>query len=205
VTWRGRLVAHGQPVALPAGPLAGLLAFTGGAFYPSWITVQGGAAASFTAVLPRAQFSVGAGEVAGKYLLPAALTDQIIDLIGAPAQLDRDLELDLYRTAGRVTASGGVLAGCERVEELWLREDIPGRSPLAMSPLPWSCGPAGATFQGWARPGPYQALLVDRSAGRVLSAGRVMVSGHRDDLVIDLPATEWQRWRDEKPLATCPP
>jgi hypothetical protein len=205
VTWRGRLVAHGRPVELPAGPLAGLLSFTGGAIDPSWITVQGGAPASFTAVLPRAQFMVGAEEVGGKSFLPSSLTDEIIDLVGAPAQLDRDLELDLYRTAGRVTASGGVLDGCARIDELWLREDIPGRSPLALAPLGFSCGPGGATFQGWARPGPYEALFLNRSTGSILTAARVTVAGHRDDLVIDVPAAEWQRWRDEKPPATCPP
>jgi hypothetical protein len=205
VTWRGRLVAHGRPVDLPAGSHQHLLAFTGGAIVPSLITVQGGAAASFTAVLARAQHAVAGSGGFGPSLLPLALTDEIIDLTGAPAQLERDLELDLYRTAGRVTASGGALAGCERADELYLQEDIPGRSPLAISPLAFSCGPDGASFQGWVRPGPHRALLVRPSTGSVLAAGPVMVTGHRDDLVIDVPAAEWQRWRDEKPPATCPP
>jgi hypothetical protein len=207
VTWRGRLVAHGRPVDLPAGQHERLLTFTGGAIDPSWITVEGGAAASFTAVLPRAQYRVAASSsgLGGQSLLPWALTDQIIDLIAAPAQLDRDLELDIYRTAGRVTASGGLLAGCEGNHDLWLQEDIPGRDPLAFAPLIFSCGPGGATFHGWARRGPYRALLADRR-GRVLPAGPVMVNGHRDDVIIDVPAADWQRWRDEKPpAAACSP
>jgi hypothetical protein len=204
VTWRGRLLAHGRPVELPPGPLRGLLSFSGAAIYPAAITVQGGPAASFSAILPRAQHTVASKE--DLRILPATLTDELIDLTGAPAVLDRDLDLDLYRVAGRATVGGGAFPGCGDLDRISLQDARANASPLMISPLMLSCGPSGAAFQGWARPGSYRLLIQERSLRPGLAAGPVLVvDGHRDDLVIDVPAADWQRWRDEKPpLATCP-
>lgn len=200
VTLRARLMGHGRPIDLPDGSHTRVLAFAGNRPFASAVTVRGGAATSFTAILERAAYEVSAHSTKDDLApFPLQATLARIDLTGAPATLDQDLELDVYRVAGRVTVAGAAVPDCATV----VRRVQFGSEASGLSLLAPVCGAQGLTFVGWARPGRHPVALEERDTYRSVRVGEVAIDRHRDDLVFDLTAADWQRWRAEKP-AVCP-